>query len=578
MKINSINTAAALLILQLCCFSVANGQSNKPLSALVAAKLMGMEDDSLYLHPEQPKSAKWTFDLGLMFEGIDGLWERTGKGEYFKFMQRSMDYFVTNDGRFQHNELQDDRMEDMKIGRSLLTLYKVTGQIRYFKAATALSAELKRRTGTKDGLFMGQPFYAEYAALVNDQAAFEDIANQFILMEKYSKDFRTGSLNHGWDEYKYARAMGWYAMALVDVLEYFPENHPKRKTLQSLLKQTAFSIKNYLAQPDAKGNYMEGATAAMFAYSLAKGHRNGDLPVSYLAIAEQAYMLVRKVFVEESPEGTIKLNDRFGLATFLLASNELEWAGFPKAGKGKRVVLDNYFNHEIKKDQSGNDVSWHYKWAERANGGFSMWAGIFQRNGFKTEELGEGPDLKNLSHAAVYIIVDPDTEKESPRPNYIQQHHIKDLKSWVRAGGILVLMANDTGNTELDHFNQLAMPFGLQFNKDSKGRVNKNEYETARIDVPARNSIFSNSKQLFVKEFSSLTLSDPAVSILKDKSGNQVMALSKFGKGKVFVIGDPWLYNEYVDGRKLPLAYDNFTAAEDLVQWLSQQIASIHKK
>lgn len=649
MKINWINTAAALLILQGSCFSVVFGQSNKPLSERMAAKVMEIWADSLNLNPEQPKPVKWAYDQGVILEGIDGLWKRTGKGEYFKYMQKSMDFFVTKDGLIQRYKPQDYNIDHIKNGRSLLTLYKVTGQMKYFKAATSLREQLNGHPRTKeggfwhkkiyphqmwlDGLYMGQPFYAEYAALVNDQSAFDDIANQFILMEKHSKDPKTGLLYHGWDESKaqkwanpetgqspnfWGRAMGWYAMALVDALEYFPKDHPKRKTLQEILNRTAVAIKKYqdtktglwydiLDQPNTKGNYLEASASAMFVYSLAKGVRNGDLSTSYLSVAENGYEGMEKVFVEQLPDGKINLkgtvsvsglggkpyrdgsfayymsepvitNDPKGVGAFLLASNEIEWAASAKPGKGKTVLLDNYFNHEIKKDQSGNDISWHYKWAERANGGFSMWAGIFERNGFKTEELGEGPNLKNLSNAAVYIIVDPDTEKESPKPNYIQSEHIKDLKSWVSAGGLLVLMANDTGNTELDHFNQLVKPFGIQFNKDSKGRVNKNEYETARIDIPARNSILVNSKRLFVKEFSSLSLSDSAISILKDKSGNNVMAISKMGKGKVFVIGDPWLYNEYVDGRKLPVDYDNFTAAEDLVQWLSRQIPSNQKK
>ncbi|WGQ10351.1 glycoside hydrolase family 88 protein [Pedobacter gandavensis] len=645
MKITWINTAAAVLLLQASYAPVANAQANKPLSARMAATVMEIWADSLNLNPEQPKPVKWAYDQGVILEGIDGLWKRTGKGEYFKYMQKSMDFFVTKDGVIQRYKPQDYNIDNIKNGRSLLTLYKVTGQVKYFKAATALREQLKGHPRTKeggfwhkkiypsqmwlDGLYMGQPFYAEYAALVGDQAAFDDIANQFILMEKYSKDPKTGLLYHGWDESKeqkwanpvtgqspnfWGRAMGWYAMALVDALEYFPKDHPKRKELQAILNRTAVAIKKYqdpksglwydiLDKPNAKGNYPEASASAMFVYSLAKGVRTGDLSNIYLAVAEKAYRGMGKVFVEQvsadrvNLKGTVSVsglggkpyrdgsfayymsepvitNDPKGVGAFLLAANEMEWAASAKPGQGKTVLLDNYFNHEIKKDQSGNDLSWHYKWAERANGGFSMWGGIFERNGFKTKELDEGPTLKNLSDAAVYIIVDPDTEKESPKPNYIEVNHIKDLTAWVKAGGLLVLMANDTGNTELDHFNQLAKPFGIQFNKDSKGRVNKNEYETARIDIPARNSIFKNSKQLFVKEFSSLSLSSPAVAIVKDSAGNNVIAISKYGKGTVFVIGDPWLYNEYVDGRKLPADYDNFAAATDLVQWLSQQLPS----
>ncbi|RYG19242.1 MAG: glycoside hydrolase family 88 protein, partial [Chitinophagaceae bacterium] len=79
------------------------------------------------------------------------------------------------------------------------------------------------------------------------------------------------------------------------------------------------------------------------------------------------------------------------------------------------------------------------------------------------------------------------------------------------------------------------------------------------------------AKDLFIKEYSSLKLSGNAKSLLKDKDGDNVMSVTKFGKGTVYVIGDPWLYNEYVDGRKIPAKYENFKAMVDLVSWLSKQ-------
>lgn len=130
-------------------------------------------------------------------------------------------------------------------------------------------------------------------------------------------------------------------------------------------------------------------------------------------------------------------------------------------------------------------------------------------------------------------------------------------------------MANDASNAELKHFNALAEKFGVFFNGDCKGRIPiPGNFEMAKVVVPAGNKLFKNTTNLFIKEYSSLKLSAPARSILKDKDGADVMSVTKFGKGMVYAIGDPWLYNEYVDGRKLPAVYDNFKAAQDLVNWL----------
>lgn len=149
---------------------------------------------------------------------------------------------------------------------------------------------------------------------------------------------------------------------------------------------------------------------------------------------------------------------------------------------------------------------------------------------------------------------------------------VKNITDWVKAGGVLVLMGNDTGNVEFEHFNQLAKNFGIQFNLDSKGRVVKNQFEMGKVTVAAGNEIFKTAKDLYIKEYSSLKLLPPAKAVLKDKEGDQVMAVARLGKGTVFAIGDPWLYNEYVDGRKLPAEYENFKAGQDLVYWIAKQL------
>lgn len=265
-------------------------------------------------------------------------------------------------------------------------------------------------------------------------------------------------------------------------------------------------------------------------------------------------------------------NDPKGVGAFLKAANEMEIAAMSKPGLGKTVVLDSYFNNEKKKDRDGNEMSWHYKWEEVANGGFSIWGEQFNNAGFKTATLYSAPSAAKLKNASVYIIVDPDTEKETAKPNYIGKNDIKVLTDWVKAGGVLVLMGNDTGNVEFDHFNELAENFGIQFNKDSKGRVVKNQFEMGKVTVAADNEVFRTARQLYIKEYSTLKLTASAKSILKDKDGDQVMAFANFGKGTVFAIGDPWLYNEYVDGRKLPATYDNFNAGQDVINWIGRQM------
>jgi unsaturated rhamnogalacturonyl hydrolase len=618
-------------------------RAQQPLSERMAATVMSVWADTANTTATAFTPKKWSYDLGVVYEGFEGIWKRTGDVAYFKAMQKSMDSYLGKDGSINNYKPSDFNIDNLKNGRTLLTLYKVTGQQKYFTAATLLWDQLQQQPRTKeggfwhkkiypnqmwlDGLYMGEPFYAEYAALIKNEKAFDDIANQFIWMERNARDAKTGLLYHGWDESKteqwadrttgrsphfWGRAMGWYGMALVDVLDNFPVAHPKRKELLDILNRFAVAVKkvqdpktglwyDILDRPQGKGNYHESSASSMFVYTFAKAVRMGYLPKTYFAVATKGYQGIEKEFITNvSPsqvnlKGTVSVsglggkpyrdgsydyylsekvvtNDAKGVGAFLMAANEMEIAAMPKRGLGKSVTLDSYFNSETKKDQSGNDVSWHYKWEEQANGGFSFWGGLFNNAGFKTKTLYQAPIASNLKGTSVYIIVDPDFEKENPKPNFIGAAHIAVLTEWVKGGGTLVLMANDAPNTELTHFNELASKFGIFFNGDSKGTVPvAKNFETAKVMVPAGNEIFKTASTLFIKEYSSLKLSAPARSILKDKDGANVMAVAKFGKGTVYAIGDPWLYNEYVDGRKLPAMYENFKAAADLVNWLSKQ-------
>ena len=123
---------------------------------------------------------------------------------------------------------------------------------------------------------------------------------------------------------------------------------------------------------------------------------------------------------------------------------------------------------------------------------------------------------------------------------------------------------------EFDHLNQLAKQFGIQFNKDSRNKVPGNDFEKGLLVVPEGHSIYKTAKRLYLKEISTFTLTPPAKSVFDDK-GDVIMAVAKFGRGTVFAVGDPWFYNEYLDGRKLPPTFDNYKAARDLTRWLITQ-------
>ena len=275
----------------------------------------------------------------------------------------------------------------------------------------------------------------------------------------------------------------------------------------------------------------------------------------------------------------VVLNDPKGVGAFLQAANEMELVQTLSVGKGKTVLLDDYFNAERKKDFTGKVKPFHYKWDEFDNSGFSLFGSVFQKYGVNTKTLSEKPTLKSLKSTSIYLIVDADNLADNPSPNYIQANDAEVIYQWVNAGGILVLMHNDKGNADFEHFNILANRFGIHFNEDSYNKVVGNEFEGGSINIPAGNPILPTTKKIYQKEICSFTLKAPALALLK-KENLVVFAVAKIGKGTVFATGDPWLYNEYVDGRKIPPVYENFKAANELVSWLIKQVptGSVTKK
>jgi unsaturated rhamnogalacturonyl hydrolase len=605
------------------------------------------------------KSAKWTYDEGVVCLGLEGLWLNTGDARYFKYIQRRMDRLVEKDGTINTYKLEDYNLDNVLCGRVLLMLYKVTNQEKYYKAAQTLRQQLKDQPRTHggsfwhkkkyteqvwlDGLYMAQPFFAEYSSLFHEDANFDDIARQFAAIEQHTRDPKTGLLYHGWDESGaekwvakdghspnfWARAMGWYGMALVDALDYFPAHHPGRATLSAILQRYAIAIQkaqdpatglwwDILDRPGAKGNYLEASASSMFVYTLAKAARKGYLPATAAttasASAKKGYSGILGKFITKdaagasSLQGTVSVsglggspyrdgsyeyyigekvvpNDPKGVGAFLLAADEMDMMATQAVGKGRTVLLDYYFNNEHHKDVTGASVRFHYVWDDWANSGFSIWGHLFRQYGMHTDTLPTAPTAANLANASVYIVVDPDDEKESPAPNYPDAKDIASLYDWVKGGGVLVLMSNDSANCEFTHFNTLAGKFGIHFNWDCYHKVTGNKFEmgafsmtvqdagtdgTRSVHEVYRHSIFPTTGKIYIKELSTLKLNDPAKPYYTD-GGNVIMATAKIGKGTVFAVGDPWLYNEYTDGRKLPSDFDNFNAARDLAQWLIRQ-------
>jgi unsaturated rhamnogalacturonyl hydrolase len=612
------------------------------LSEKVAATTMNIWKDSFAL---DVKPAKWTYDMGVILKAMEDLWYKTGDVKYFNYIQKQVDFFIKDDGTIKTYKFEDFNIDNVCNGRALMTLYKVTNQEKYWKAATKLSEQLKQQPRTKeggfwhkkiypnqmwlDGLYMGEPFYCEYANFTNDTAAFSDIANQFIWMEKHSRDAKTGLLYHAYDESKqqkwankitgnaphfWARAMGWYATALVDVLDYFPENHPKRKDLIAILNRLTIAIEKQQQKQSGlwfdimnvtdKRNYVEASASCQFVYAIAKGVRKGYIPATKITIAKKGFEGINKEFIKEENGqtnlyGTVKVsglggnpyrdgsldyyfsepvitNDPKGLGVFIAAAVEMEIIETQTIGKGKVVMLDSYFNNEKKKDITGLEKNWHYKWNEKSNSGFSMFGSVFNKYGATTKTLYEAPTAMNLQGVDVYIIVDADNVADNPTPNYMIEKDAQIIYNWVKKGGVLLLFHNDKGNCDFEHLNILANKLQFKFNEDSRNKVDGKNFEMGALYIDSITEVFKTPNKIYLKEISTIKISQQEYNEnysirFKNENKDVLMLIACKARGTVFAVGDPWLYNEYVDGRRLPAEFENFKSANDLVKWALSQ-------
>ncbi|MBF9255054.1 glycoside hydrolase family 88 protein [Pontibacter sp. 172403-2] len=294
---------------------------------------------------------KWDYTQGLFASALERVWKRTGDEKYYTYVKAFADTMITDDGTIKTYKKADYNIDRVNSGKFLFALYKETGAPKYKLAIEQLRDQMRTQPRTSeggfwhkkvyphqmwlDGLYMASPFLAQYATVFHEPALYDDVAKQLILADKHTWDEEKGLWRHGWDESReqkwadpetgqspnvWGRAMGWYAMALVDVLDYLPENHPKRDEIIALTRKMAKAITRYqdedsgvwwqvVDQGGREGNYLESSASTMFVYFLAKAAKKGYIDKSYLQAAKKGYAGILKNFIREEPDGSISITN-----------------------------------------------------------------------------------------------------------------------------------------------------------------------------------------------------------------------------------------------------------------------------
>ena len=342
--------------------------------------------------------ALWHYEHGLQVMAIQKAAEATGESRYMRFVSNWIDTFVQADGGIRTYRVDEYNLDQVNAGKLLFGALERTGDERYRKALDLLRKQMRTQPRTKskgfwhkkiypfqmwlDGIYMAGPFLAEYAHRFNEPSTFDDVIHQILLIEEHTRDEQSGLLYHAWDESKeqqwadpitglsphfWGRAVGWFVMALVDVLDHLPQNQAQRPELVAILNRTAQALVKVqdetaglwyqiLNLPERAGNYLEASASAMFVYAFAKGVRNGYLPQDYLSAARRGYHGLLQNLIKVDSQGLLTLegvcsvaglggepyrdgsfeyyvnekvtpNDPKGVGPFILAALEMEHAG-----------------------------------------------------------------------------------------------------------------------------------------------------------------------------------------------------------------------------------------------------------
>lgn len=331
--------------------------------------------------------AKWDYTAGLFTLSLLKLNDAVPDVRYVHFAKSAIGSFISPDGNIQTYKPDEYQLDALNPGKTVLALWQVTHDPRYQKAAARLMRQLETQPRTSDGgfwhkqrytnqmwldgLYMGAPFYAEYAKIIGGPAsAFDDVAKQFRLIAEHAFDPATGLYYHGWDAVRiqpwanpatgcssnfWGRAIGWYAMGLVDTLDYFPTNLPARGELIAIFQKLCAGVVKHqdpqsglwyqvMDQGGRRGNYLEATASSMFVYALAKGVNHGYLPRDYIPAITKGYRGIVNRFIKDDGNGRYSLTQCCSVAGLGFKNS----AGRPRDGSFDYYVNEPVVDNDLK--------------------------------------------------------------------------------------------------------------------------------------------------------------------------------------------------------------------------------------
>lgn len=298
------------------------------------------------------KKPRWSYTSGTEMGAMLDTYKTYNDQSIYEYLKEYPAKMIDEKGNANGYKYEDFNLDNVRPGKFLLAMYKLNPQPKDLLMLQTLFKQLEKQPRTNegvfwhkaiyanqvwlDGIFMGLPFYTEAAPMMKKgkkiKKCYDDIIDQIVKTSNRTFDEATGLWKHAWDEthtafwadketgrsqHSWARAMGWYVMAMVEVLDNLPEDHARRGEVIDVFKRAMTALVKY--QDKATGvwydvldvndsrNYLEATASSMFAYTLLKGSRLGYLSADFREAGTKAYKGILKEFIRVNTDKTISL-------------------------------------------------------------------------------------------------------------------------------------------------------------------------------------------------------------------------------------------------------------------------------
>ncbi|MBB4043752.1 unsaturated rhamnogalacturonyl hydrolase [Bacteroides reticulotermitis] len=300
---------------------------------------------------EKATKPRWGYTHGLVVKSMLEEWKHTGDSSYYDYAKIYADSLIDANGHIKTMKYLSFNIDNINAGKILFDFYAKTGDQRYKIAMDTLRKQMTEQPRTKeggfwhklkythqmwlDGIFMASPFLAQYGATFQEPALFDEAVKQILLMAEKTYDPATGLYYHGWDESReqkwanpetgcspnfWSRSIGWYGAAIVDVLDYLPQETAGRDSVVAILQGLAKSIVKYqdpqsgtwyqvTDQGAREGNYLESSASALFVYTLAKAVNKGYIGKEYIEPIRKAFDGMTKNFLRVEEDGSYTITN-----------------------------------------------------------------------------------------------------------------------------------------------------------------------------------------------------------------------------------------------------------------------------